>query len=154
MPSALETACLRIFMGFMKTDFKKAHQGGIQGVDPENRLIRVIDMLVPGPIRIGKKVAFLHVKRLTFNYTVSSLALNDEPHPSLSVAMGDCVFAGLKHLNIELKSVSRCALRGLHRRITRLETVSKPTTSPASTIASWTSFHFQSQGSKLETGSR
>jgi hypothetical protein len=28
------------------------------------------------------------------------------------MSMGDGVFAGLKHLNIELKSVSRCAFRG------------------------------------------
>src|SRR5882724_8041416 len=99
-------------MRLMKADFKKTHQRGIQGIDPENRLIRVIHVFMPGPIRIGKKVTFLHGKGLTFNHTASSLALDDETHACLGVAMSDGVFAGLKHLNIELKSVRCCAFGG------------------------------------------
>src|SRR5688572_18006322 len=94
-------------MRLMKADFKKSHQRRIQCIDPEHGLLGIVDMFMPGPVRVREEVAFLHVERLALNHTSSPFASDNEPHSGLSVAVSDRVLARLKHLDVKLEGVRR-----------------------------------------------
>ena len=112
VPSDLEISLLAAFMRLMKPDFEKAHQRRIQGIDPEHRLVGIVDMFMPGPVRIGQEVTFLHIESLAFDDTLRAFAFDDEAHAGLSVAMRDRMLSGLKHLDIELEGVRRRSFVG------------------------------------------
>ena len=69
----------------------------------------MIDVLVPGPTRIGQEIALLHVEGFAFDDTLRAFALDDESYARLRVPMGHGMLPRLKHLDIELESVCRGA---------------------------------------------
>src|SRR5262245_21551455 len=89
----------------MEPDFEKAHQRRIQSVDPQHRLVGIIDMFMPRPTRIGQEIALFHFESFAVDDTLRAFALDNESYTSLRVPMRHGMLSRLKHLDIELERV-------------------------------------------------
>ena len=96
---------------------QRRDQRKVQTIEPNDRLFRIVGVVVPGELGRENQIAGFHDALLAIYGRVSAVALNHEAQRRRRVAVGARVFTGLDVLERDLDRVRREGVRAIETRI-------------------------------------